>query len=66
MKRSILLVAALPAVAWLGGCASLDATVQSHVLDQDKVAAVNQAASRSGVRVIWVNPPTKLVGGRGG
>lgn len=67
MKRSILPVAAaLTAVAWLGGCASFEASVQSHVIDQEKVVAVNQAAARSGVRVIWVNPPTKLVGGRGG
>ena len=49
----------------LGGCASV-ATSEvpvpgSFVVDEQRVGAIERAALRSGVGVIWVNQPMKKV-----
>jgi hypothetical protein len=47
----------------LGGCNSTAPTEQSTVrddgVDRDHMGRVEQAASRAGARVHWVNPPVK-------
>jgi hypothetical protein len=56
MKRLIL---CLFAVVGLVGCSSIG-TVQTET-DMDRVAAIERAASVSGVQVIWVNKPIKVL-----
>jgi hypothetical protein len=59
----------LPAFAFivllLPACASTSASrygkEEKFVVDQAYVNAVNYASRQSGVRVTWVNPPTKRV-----
>ena len=65
MKQRIRLisVSTLTATAFLFvGCTNTD-SVQSYVVDSDKVYAVEQAArsSSQNVEIIWVNPPKKRV-----
>ena len=50
----------------LAGCASTASTtdaaserVAAENIDIDKIAAVNNAARRSGVKVLWLRLPTK-------
>ncbi|HPG94974.1 MAG TPA: hypothetical protein PLR28_10510 [Dokdonella sp.] len=61
MKRIMFCAAAVLMV--LPGCASNGnsryAAEKKFVVDQDYVDAVNEASRRNGVRVTWVNPPTR-------
>ena len=60
MKTVVLLLSA--AVNLLGGCATNaapDATVE--VVDTQKVQAIERAAQKYNVKVIWLNQPTKRV-----
>jgi starvation-inducible outer membrane lipoprotein len=44
----------------LSGCSSLPDSIGANPdVDQAKVSAVENAAQRSGTRVIWVNMPRK-------
>jgi len=58
----IALLLSIAALA-LGGCKSTSqadaVTVRDDGVDRDQMARVEQAASRSGARVQWVNPPLK-------
>ena len=60
MRFALLL--ALTALA-LGGCKSMGQSEQTAVrddgVDRDRMGQIEQAASRSGARVHWVNPPLK-------
>lgn len=63
MKQTFGLAAVSLALLLLSGCASNAssryATEQKFVVDQHYVDAVNHANRQAGVRVTWVNPPTK-------
>ena len=65
MKQIFVLSVISGALLLLSGCASSGdtryATVQKFVVDQQYVDAVNYASRQAGVRVTWVNPPTKRV-----
>jgi len=60
MKR---LVLCLLASAALGGCASTNGPSASTDMrsedDTQQMAAIERAAARSGVQVIWLRPPQK-------
>ena len=60
MRLTVLLTFAALA---LGGCKSMSqpepVAVRDDGVDRDQMARVEQAASRSGARVQWVNPPLK-------
>jgi hypothetical protein len=60
MRLTLLLT--LAALA-LGGCKSMSqaetVAARDDGVDRDQMARVEQAASRSGARVQWVNPPLK-------
>lgn len=64
MIRLISCAAALSLVV-LCGCASSGssryAKEYKYVVDQEYVNAVDYASRQNGVRVTWVNPPTKRV-----
>ncbi len=64
MKAMYKAMLAVGVAGVLAGCSG--APVKSDVeiaadrgLDLQKIAAVNAAAKKTGVRVYWVNPPTK-------
>jgi hypothetical protein len=64
MKRSMSCAAAVFLVVMLAGCASTRTSRiadEKIVVDQEYVQAVNYASRQSGVRVTWINPPTKRV-----
>jgi hypothetical protein len=48
----------------LVGCATSSAP--TSVVDEAKMAAVERAATRAGVKIIWVNVPRKEVPASGG
>ena len=59
-------VRAIPGLAvavLLGACASSPPSTQE--IDQQKVAAINHAASRQGVKVLWISMPTKRIASPG-
>jgi hypothetical protein len=60
MKR---LVLCLVFGVGLAGCASSPSTVSRPgvEVDQQKMALVERAAARTGVRIYWLQPPTKSV-----
>jgi uncharacterized protein YcfL len=64
MKRQFFSAVAVVLLV-LPGCASNSgsrfAKEEKFVVDQAYVDAVNYASRQSGVRVTWVNPPTKRV-----
>jgi ABC-type oligopeptide transport system substrate-binding subunit len=64
MKRQFFSAVAVVLMV-LPGCASNSgsryASEKKYVVDQAYVNAVNYASRQSGVRVTWVNPPTKRV-----
>jgi len=72
MKRILTLLLLTIALSFLAvGCATGPTTpeadnsvvrVQPH-FDHEKIQAVNRAASRTGTRVIWVNPPRNTEAG---
>ena len=45
----------------LAGCATSPSSTLGTEVDSQKVAAIERAASQSGVKVIWVNMPQKAV-----
>jgi hypothetical protein len=52
------------ATAVLGGCMStskIEPSANFGEVDQARMSAVEQYASRLGVRVLWINPPTKPI-----
>lgn len=62
MRRPMRLVAVAIGAAGLAGCSSLpvtDAAARGPVVDQQRVAAVERIAARTGTRVYWINLPTK-------
>lgn len=63
MKQTLVLGAVLVALTLLSGCASSGSSRYSaerkFVVDQVYMDAVDRASRQSGVRVTWVNPPTK-------
>lgn len=58
MSRLTLTFALAAALSVLAGCASTPQP-QVSTIDGERVAAVERHALRTGVRVIWVNPPEK-------
>ncbi|MEO8103501.1 MAG: hypothetical protein ABI790_13320 [Betaproteobacteria bacterium] len=64
MKRALVVVAALLAVL-SGGCANLPsfgiAADRMEVVDYRKMAVIEDYAKRTGMTVIWLRQPTKLV-----
>jgi len=69
MKR-VMFCAAAVLMLVLPGCASNGnsrfAAESKFVVDQDYVDAVNQTSRQLGVKVTWVNPPTRRVPIEGG
>lgn len=64
MKRSFVFGAISAALLMLSACASNSSRYsleQKFDVDQHYVATVNNASRLAGVRVTWVNPPTKRV-----
>ena len=62
MKKSLILAAGLIVLA--GGCSSVapaDSNRTVEVVDYRKMQAIETAAERVNVRVIWVRQPTKKV-----
>lgn len=62
MRRAMLTVAVVLGAAWLAGCSGLpvaDAASRGPVVDQQRVAAVERIARRTGTHVYWINPPTR-------
>lgn len=59
-----LLLLALCTSLGLAGCATGSAPVGDDI-DRDKVAAVERAAQRNGVRVYWMHMPRKVTGPAG-
>ena len=53
----------------LSGCGSLPADradTKTYVVDQQKMAVVERAASKTGAKVIWVSAPRRPVTSPGG
>ncbi|MEP6882682.1 MAG: hypothetical protein ABI866_11860 [Dokdonella sp.] len=65
MKQTFVLGTIPIALLLVSACANSGntryATEQKFVVDQQYVDAVNHASRQAGVRVTWVNPPTKRV-----
>jgi hypothetical protein len=65
MKNILVGVAASFAVGLLGGCANLPgfgvAADRVEVVDYRKVELIEDYAKRSGITVIWIRQPTRLV-----
>lgn len=59
MSRVVRAFSVVP-VLLLGACASAPAP-SSWEVDQQKVAAIDRAATLRGVKVIWISAPTKRV-----
>ena len=47
------------AIAFLGGCASVQNTAREDNIDTAKVVAIDNAAKMTGVTVKWINYPQK-------
>lgn len=57
------------AVVALSGCGTLPADMaesKTYVVDQQKMAAIERAASKNGVKVIWVSAPRRPATSSGG
>ncbi|MBL0121573.1 MAG: hypothetical protein IPP88_02205 [Betaproteobacteria bacterium] len=65
MKKILALLAATFAVALLGGCASMPsfgiAADRMEVVDYQKMDLIDNYAKRTGMIVIWMREPTRLV-----
>ncbi|NDY95585.1 hypothetical protein [Wenzhouxiangella limi] len=49
------------AVVLLTGCATTDTgTVKTREYNGEQVQAVERVAKTAGVRIVWINPPTRL------
>ena len=66
MQRNLTIALVLFALAQLQGCANLSSGTQSSTntsldpnVDSAKVAAINNVANARGVKVIWLEYPTK-------
>ncbi len=60
--RHFRVAAAVVAVAGLtAGCATTDlAQTKTREINSEHVSGVERAASRTGVRIVWINPPTRV------
>jgi len=58
------LVPCLVVAVAAAGCASVEQPA-SNQIDVQKMAAIERAAARSGVQVIWLQPPYKKVSSGG-
>ena len=69
MKRLLVGLCIVSLAGGLAGCASTRAPAAAgatvEVVDHERVAAVNRAATRNGVGVIWLTYPTKRVAAGG-
>ena len=65
MKKILALVVAVMAMGLLGGCASFPswgiAADRVEVVDYRKMQFIEEYSKRSGITVIWLREPTKLV-----
>lgn len=65
MKKVLVLIAATCAVLLSGGCATAPAfgvaADRVEVVDYRKMAIIERYAMRSGMQVIWLHQPTKIV-----
>jgi hypothetical protein len=63
MKALSKTMVAVGMVGMLAGCSTMPASSGPQAvernIDMQKVAAVNAAAKKSGLTILWVNPPTK-------
>ena len=64
--RLLVLAAAAMAMAGCGSMSKNEASGSAYQPNEAKMAAVEQAAARVGVRVIWVNPPQRPAAPAGG
>lgn len=61
MLRVVRAFSVVPVVLLLGACASGMPAGPNWEVDQQRVAAIDRAATRQGVKVMWVSLPTKRV-----
>ena len=65
MKKIVSLVVVAAAVGFLAGCANMPsfgiAADRVEIVDYRKMQFIEEQAKRSGVTVIWLRQPTKLV-----
>jgi PBP1b-binding outer membrane lipoprotein LpoB len=62
MTRLLVLASAAICALFASGCATPGSPSRAEIVtDDQKVAAIEHAARRTGVLVKWVNPPTKRV-----
>lgn len=62
MKKPLALLGAALAATTLSACVTVpEVPERTQELDAEKMVAVATAARSAGVRIIWVNPPTKPV-----
>ena len=60
MKLIALAIATV--IAGLSGCAATAPAAQyTREVDFGRMQAIDRAAQRQGVQVVWINPPQKLV-----
>ncbi len=61
VKRSWNIMAGAAVVALLAGCATTDPSQsKTRELHSERMASVDRVASRKGVTVVWINPPTRV------
>lgn len=61
MPYRLLLPILLVATALLTGCATTDTrTVKTREFNGEQVQAVERVAKSAGVRIVWINPPTRV------
>ena len=65
MKRVLALVAATLTAGLLGGCANMPsfgiAADRMEVVDYQKIHLIEDYAKRTGMTVVWLRTPTRLV-----
>lgn len=64
MKQILVLSALATSILLLAGCSSSSsrfAKKDKFEIDHEYVAAVSHAGRQQGVRITWINPPTKKV-----
>ncbi len=61
MPYRLLLTIFLVATALVTGCATTDTrTVKTREFNGEHVEAVERVAKSAGVRIVWINPPTRV------
>lgn len=59
--RYRLLFCAVLALGLASGCATTDPSQRTtREINNEHVSSVERVAKRSGVRVVWINPPTRV------